>query len=193
MKSKRIKPQPLKSSAEFLSTIVALTTLEATKRKMEAERDLELQALNRRFDARLDPVLAEIKGRMALAETYAEEHRKELLPPKAKSAIYALARFGWREGNRKVALLARVTPEQAIAALKALGLDEYVRKTEELAKDKLLGDCKDDKTLPYTRPEGGQMVPVALADVGLKITQTETFYVEPTSEAADAIKAGEAA
>lgn len=194
-KTKRIKPQPLQTQEQFEATIAAIVTLEATKRAIEAERDLELQRVNSSFDARIDPVLAQLKGRMALAAAYADEHRKELLTGKTKSALCGLARFGWREGNRKVEQLARVTVENAIAALKALGLGDYVRPKEEIAKDKILADCKDDKTIAVRvvvqKLETWLSVP--LANAGLKITQGESFFVEPASDAAETLKPAEAA
>jgi phage host-nuclease inhibitor protein Gam len=190
-KSKRLKPEPLASVPEFLETVVALTTLEALKRKIEAERDAELIAVKARYDQRLAPVLTEIKGRLALAEAYAEAHRKELLPPKAKSALYGLARFGWREGNRTVATLRRdLTAEQVIASLKAIGLGDYVRTTEEIARAKLLADCRNDKTIAIVAQtaRGPRRRHIALARAGLKITQGENFFVEPTSDAAETMK-----
>lgn len=195
MKSKRIKPQPLQSAEEFFAVVDALVKLEATKRKYEAARDLALQRVNEAFDLKLAPVLAEIKGKLALAGPYAEANRKTLLPPKLKSTVRGLARFGFREGNRKVELRSGITVEHAINALKALGLTNYVATKEEIAKAKILADCKDDLSLAVRDPgselETWRSVP--LANAGLRITQGEGFYIEPASDAAAIMNAGESA
>ncbi len=193
MKSKRIKPQPLQSAEEFFAIVDALVKLEATKRKYEAARDLALQRVNAAFDLKLAPVLAEIKGKLALAGPFAEANRKTLLPPKLKSTVRGLARFGFRDGNRKVELRNGVTVEHAINALKALGITDYVAKKEEIAKAKILTDCKDDETLSVRDPgaelETWRSVP--LANAGLRITQGEGFYIEPASDAANTLKPSE--
>lgn len=196
-KSNRIKSTPIANKIEFLATVSSLAMLEARKRQIDAERDLELQAVNRRFDALTEPIAAQMKGQMALASAYAEAHRDELLPKDAKSVRVTMATFGWRTGNRTVGLLSRVTVEHAIRALKALGLGAYVAQKEEIAKARILADAKDDKTITVTL--GGDRVAglvkrqVPLADAGLKITQGEAFFVEPTSEAAETLKSAAAA
>lgn len=196
-KSNRIKSTPIANKIEFLATVSSLAMLEARKRQIEAERDLELQAVNRRFDALTEPLAAQMKGQMALAEAYAEAHREELLPKDAKSVRVTMATYGWRTGNRAVSLLSRVTVDHAIRALKALGLGGYVAQKEEIAKAKILADCQDDKTIAVELGgawEAGMVKrQVPLADAGLKITQGETFFVEPTSEAAETLKSAAAA
>jgi phage host-nuclease inhibitor protein Gam len=182
---KRIKAQPITTRSEFLAIVTTLAQLEAQRRQIDAARDLQLQSVNLKFDAQLAPVAEKIKGQFALAEAYADTHRDELLPKDAKSVEAPLARYGWRTGNRTVKLLARVTEENAIAALKAQGLDGYVLTTESLARSLILADCSDDKTLKVAivRPGGiAQNLQVALSDVGLKIAQAETFFIEPKSD-----------
>lgn len=192
MKSKRIKSKPLASAEEFHAILDAVVQLEATKRKYEAARDLAVQRICDRFDAKLDPVLADLKGKLALAEAYADAHRNELLTTKAKSVARGLIRFGWREGNRKVEQRKGVTVEHVVNALKALGLGAYVATKEEIAKAKILADCKDNETLTVT--VGGDKVAgfvtrtVPLANAGLRITQDESFYIEPASDAAETLK-----
>lgn len=192
-KPTRIKPSPIATKIEFLATVSELAMLETEKRRIEAERDIALQAINRQYDTLAEPIIDRMKGHMARAEAYADEHRAELLPKNAKSVNTSLATFGWRTGNRTVGLLSRVTVENAIAALKGIGLTDYVATKEEIARAKILADSKDDKTLPYTRVKDGVSADVALADVGLKITQGETFFVDPTSETAETLKSAEAA
>jgi phage host-nuclease inhibitor protein Gam len=194
MKStKRMKPQPLQTAAEFFAVVDALVTLEAHKRKIEAERDIAKQKIETEFSARLAPVLAEIKGKLALAGDYADDHRSELLPDKkAKSFRRGLTSIGWRTGNRKVDTRSGVTVERAIELLKSVGLADFVRQKEEINKEKILDACKDDKTITVGVGLKHEIT-VAIADAGLKITQGEGFYVEPASDAAETMKPAEAA
>lgn len=190
MKSKRIKSTPIASRGEFFDRVNEIASLETRKRAIEAQRDAELQAVNLRFDRQLEPIVEQMKGKLALAEAYAETNRGDLLPKDAKSALVALARYGWRTGNRTVKLLSRVTEENAINALKALGLGRYVDTTETIAKARILADCVDDRTLPVHDPKG---VAQPLSEVGLRIAQSETFFIEPTSESAETVKPEERA
>lgn len=200
----RMKPSPLATRAEYLETVAELATLETTKRRILAERDAAIQRVTLDFAARLAPITERIKGKFALAEAYAEEHRAELLPPDAKSVKTTLATFGWRKGNRKVVLMSRVSEEDAIAKLKALRLDGYVRLKEEVARDAILDACTDDKTLcrhvcdPVGNPvfrDGSiaVMEDVALSAAGLKIAQTDDFYIDPNSDEAKTLHATGAA
>jgi phage host-nuclease inhibitor protein Gam len=188
----RIKPTPISSVDAFTLAIDELATLEAMRRKIEAERDLEVAAVKTRFAERLGPIEDRIKGKGALVLAYAEEHRAALLPKDKKSATTALAVYGWRTGNRCVKLLSRVSEELAINALKALGLGYLVRQVEAINRDQILSDCKDDKTIGLRVGMAHEM-PIALSDAGLRIAQGETFYVEPRSDAATTLKPVEAA
>jgi phage host-nuclease inhibitor protein Gam len=190
-KTKRIKVSPLSNTIEFHAAVSEIAALEAKLRGIEAERDTALQAVNKEFDARTEPVAAAIKAISGLALAYAEAHRSELLPKDAKSVRLSFATFGWRTGNRTVALLPNVKAEHVINTMKAGGLaDSYVRVNEEINREAILADCKDDKTLPYLRKIDGLMQKLTLASIGLRISQRETFYVEPVSatDAAETIK-----
>lgn len=204
-RSTRIKPQPLQDRAAFLAEVAALLALEATKRKINAERDAALLKVNAEFDGRLAPIEADIKGRMALASDYADGHAAELLPDKAsRSFTTETARIGWRTGNRTVAQKSGVTVEHVVNSLQALGLESYVKIERSINRAAILADCTDDKTLNrVVRDPAGAVVldenqqpmtePVLIGDVGLKITQGESFYIEPKSASAETLKPVEAA
>lgn len=190
-KSTRIKVTPIANTTEFHATVSELARLELQARTINLKREDELQRVNKIFDQAIEPIAEKMKGLGALALAYAEAHRDQLLPKGAKSVGLSFATYGWRTGNRTVGLLSRVTVEHVINALKAAGLgDAYVVTKEELSRAKILADCKDDKTLPYQVLKDGVVQDVKLADFGLKISQTESFYVEPVSatDAAETIK-----
>lgn len=199
MKTSRIKNQPLTSRREFLGLIAEIAALEAQARALAAARDIEIAAVQAEHETRIAPLAELIKGKFALVEAYADHHRDELLPKGKKSTTTETVTYGWRTGNRTVKLMSRVTEEQAIAALKGLSLGAYVRKVEEIAKSLILCDCEDDKHLivatydPAGEPnyKDGKLITrtVPLANVGLRIAQPETFFIEPASADANTVQA----
>lgn len=200
--AKRLKAQPIADRAEFLALVAEIAALEAESRAHAALRDIEIAAITAKHEGDIAPLAEKIKGKLALVEAYAEEHRAELLPKDAKSAKTEAATYGWRVGNRTVKLMSRVTEADAISALKQLGLGAYVRTEEAVAKNLILCDCEDDKHLIAATLEQGEPVmkdgavvtrTVPLQNVGLKITQAETFFIEPASADANTVKAEAAA
>lgn len=200
---KRLKVQPITDRAEFLTLVAEISALEAEARTCAGARDILIAQIQAEHETQIAPLAEKIKGKMSLVEAYTEAHRAELLPKDAKSAKTDTATFGWRVGNRTVKLMSRVSEEQAIAALKGLSLGAYVRKVEEIAKSLILCDCEDDQHLiAATYDETGEPKhkdghvitrTVPLANVGLRIVQPETFFIEPHSADANTVKAEGAA
>jgi phage host-nuclease inhibitor protein Gam len=200
MASKRLKIRTLANEAEFISTINSVAALQAAASKVIAKRDAEIVRIQQRYDETLTPIDNQIAALVALADDYANAHRAELLKGDKKSVDTACATYGWRTGNRTVkALGKKYTEEVIIDLLKEKDLEEYVRSVEVIAKDKILIDCTDNKTLTtpeYVEQASGEVaIPaetIALADVGLKITQSESFYIEPKATSGETLKASEA-
>jgi MinD-like ATPase involved in chromosome partitioning or flagellar assembly len=62
---------------------------------------------------------------------------------------------------------------------------DYIRQTEEIAKDKLLADRDVDEVVVYDTPDGSERNTTmrdAMAVCGIQVVQDETFYVEPKKE-----------
>lgn len=185
----RIKAPTLGSHGEFLALVNELAQLEIEQRTLAAQRDARLAAIEAEFDAQLAPITEKIKGRVALAAAYAREHRTELLAKDAKSARTTLATYGWRTGNRTVALLGHYTTETVIARLKQTGLGRFIRTREEIARDAILAMSRNGKTVTlHAAAPGRRPRHIALARAGLRITQAETFYVEPHAATAETLK-----
>lgn len=193
MKTKRIKPTPLGNRAEFLALVNDLAQLELEHRTIEGRRGGELLAVNTRYDREVEPVLEKIKAKVALAAAYAKENRAELIPKGAKSESTGTATYGFRLGNRTVRVLPDWTEEQVIAALKKIGFPAGVRSREEIAKDAVLAASRNGVTVPCVIWRGNRPAKriTHLHRAGLKITQAETFFVEPATPAAATLKTGE--
>jgi phage host-nuclease inhibitor protein Gam len=170
-KSNRIKAPSLRTRAEFDSTIDQLARLTVALRAIEAERDAKLQAVREKHDAPCAELAAEISALALAAEKFAEEHRDELFPGKAKSAETALALFGFRLGQPTLKTLSKAwTWERVLEALDAAGLTHFIRTKREPDKEGLKQHLPPDQ----------------LAAVGCRIDQAEAFFVEPKERASDA-------
>lgn len=191
--TKRIKAPALLNRAAFDLTVDTIARATTKLRKLEAARDDAIQ----KTQAAHAGAIAELEEQIALAaglcEKYAEDHRDELLPGKAKSAETPLARYGFRLGNRTVALLNRKCSwEAAVKILKGLKFLDCVRTVEEVNKETILArtDATGQLITSAELPHQQKPVQMPLATVGLKINQAETFYIEPKVDGADSVKAG---
>jgi phage host-nuclease inhibitor protein Gam len=171
----RLKAPQLTSRAQFEQVINEIATCEVRKRRLAAKRDAKIQAIQEEFQPEEARVQGELDGLLVLAEKYAEDHRDELFPKETKSAETSLARFGFRYGNPTLALLNRkCTWDGVNAALKVLGFASHVRSVEEVDKDGIKNAKFSEQTLKA---------------MGLKITQSETFFIEPKLEDAETVRA----
>jgi len=192
--SKRIKVTPIPDADTFYQTVNAAADIQTEINVLEARRDRALQRVAAAFAAKLAPLDEAIKAKVTLAEAYADAHKKELLPKDKKSVELAQAIFGWRTGMPAVRFTSKQIEEATVVeALKANHLGTYVRTVEEVAKDKILADAKriEERNITVLNSDRGTYV--ILAEVGLKITQSETFYIEPKVATGETLKPAEAA
>lgn len=164
-KSTRIKAPAITTRTEFLAAVDELARIEVELRQQEAERDAQIQAARDRISPFID-LLTEERTRLILsAEKYAEAHRDELLPGKAKSAETPLATYGFRIGLPTLKTLKGWNWDKVLCALRALRWRKLIRVKYEPDKDAI-------KRLPAAR----------LAEIGCRIDQAEAFYVEPKEQ-----------
>ena len=103
-----------------------------------------------------------------IMQTFATEHREELFS-RRKSYESAHGTFGFRTGTPKLKNIKGFTWASVTNLVKEF-LPEYIRVSEELAKDRLLADRDKEE------------VAEQLSKCGMTIVQDETFYVEPKKE-----------
>jgi len=165
----RLKADGFGTREEFDQAVDQIARKEVERRKLQAERDRRIQDIQERHNPAICALGDEIDALMARADSYAKDHREELLPPGKQGAETALALFGFRWGNKALALLSsRWTWEKVIASLRAAGLDCLVRTKEEVDKDQAKQDLSEG----------------VLAQHGMRIRQSETFWVEPKTDTA---------
>ena len=101
-------------------------------------------------------------------QAYEIENKAELFAKK-KSLEIVHGTIGFRTGTPKLKTLKGFTWAAALQLVKDK-LQNYIRTSEEIAKDKLLAD----------RDVEGMME--QMAKCGIAVTQDETFYIEPKAE-----------
>lgn len=163
----RIKAESFASLTEFEIAVDRIAALEVERRRIEAERDEAVQTVLEDHAAALTTRKAEIDGLVSRASAYAKDHRDELIPKGRQGSETGTANYGFRWGTKALALLSATWSWPAvIESLIAARLDRFVRVKTEVDKDAV----KD------------QLPEATLAQHGMRVRQTESFWVEPKSD-----------
>ncbi len=156
----------IQSQDAFERTIDLIAQLSVQLRILQAKMDKKLQAVRDEHGPAIQAVSDQIGAHLELAEAYAFEHKDEVFGPKRKSAATKLAEYGLRIGQPTLKTLnRRWTWAKVLEAVKATLPGRYVRTKEDLDKESIRAQLGND--------------PAALATIGLRIEQTEAFWVEP--------------
>lgn len=141
---------------------------DSTIQKIEADMELKITAIREKEAVRLAELQQKKDDAVEVLQAFATEN-KETLFAKVKSYKSVHGVIGFRTGTPKIKQLKGFTKESVLALVKVL-LPDYVRTTEEVAKDKLLAD------------RDGEGMEDNMKRCGLSVVQDETFYVEPKKE-----------
>lgn len=163
--TKEVTVRTLEDVERLMATVAAA---DAAARKITAQMDAEITRIRERYAAALDAEKAAREAAEAQIASWAELHKADFGDRRSMALTHGT--LGWRLGNPAVKLRARVRAEQALEMVKAR-LPEFVRTAEELDKAALLN--------AYA---GKAVTDADLEACGLRIAQTERFYVEPKTE-----------
>lgn len=113
---------------------------------------------------------ADLQAKSDALRAWAEAHPEEF-PKGRKSLEFLSGTLGFRTGTPKLALLSRAfTWEKVLELLRGKGWTGLIRTKQEVAKDAVIAQRDSD---------------LDLRTVGLKVTQDESFFVEPMLTDAD--------
>lgn len=147
--------------------------------KINADIELACAKIREKWADKLTVLQAERDTAFDTLQAFASEHPE--LFTKKKSLDMAHGVIGFRTGTPKLKTLKGFTWEAAKTLVKKL-LPDYIRTTEEIAKDKMLAD-RDSQLMREGDPLGpGKPMSEAMAECGIQVVQDETFYVEPKKE-----------
>jgi phage host-nuclease inhibitor protein Gam len=137
------------------------------ERRLTADMDQRIKAIRDDYADDLASVADNINTLTALAQQWAEANPDKFA--KKKSLQLTHGTLGFRTGTPKLKLLRGWSWDGVLSRLKEHGKSaSFIRAKEEIAKEEILAsyarnDCFDDD----------------LKHIGLKVTQDESFYVEP--------------
>ena len=152
--------------------------------KINAEIDLQCAKIREKYQQKLGELMCDRECAFDTLQAFATENQAELFSKK-KSLDMAHGTIGFRTGTPKLKTLKGFTWASALQLAKNFLPFAYIRKTEEIAKDKLLAD-RDLKEVALYDTQTGDPREVtmreAMAACGIQVSQDETFYVEPKKE-----------
>lgn len=148
---------------------------DAQVQKINADIELQCAKIREKYADRLAALSSDREKAFDTLQAFAVENQAELFSKK-KSLEMAHGIIGFRTGTPKLKTLKGFTWASALQLVKEF-LPDYVRHTEEIAKDKLLAD-KDGQS----NEAGSPSMCEQMAKCGIQVVQDETFYVEPKKE-----------
>lgn len=151
---------------------------DAESAKITADIELQCAKIREKYAGRLAELDAAKTVAFDTLQSFATENQSELFSKK-KSLDMAHGVIGFRTGTPKLKTLKGFTWASALQLVKEF-LPGYVRKTEEVAKDKLLADR--DMDVRVKDGAGEVKLSQEMTRCGIQVVQDETFYVEPKKE-----------
>lgn len=148
--------------------------------KINAEIELACAKIREKYADRLATLTDEREQAFDTLQSFATENQAELFTKK-KSLDMAHGVIGFRTGTPKLKTLKGFTWESAKTLVKKF-LSDYIRTTEEIAKDKMLADRFAQVVRPGDPLGPGVPLTEVMAECGIQVVQEETFYVEPKKE-----------
>lgn len=168
------------------NAFAAFAKADASINKINADIELQCAKIREKRQAELTQLTAEREQAFDTLQAFATENQAELFSKK-KSLDMAHGTIGFRTGTPKLKTLKGFTWASALELVKTFLPSSYIRKTEEVAKDKLLAD-RDMEEVNVTA-DGMVLQPMSMKDAmakcGIQVVQEETFYVEPKKEEVD--------
>lgn len=164
----RIKLQPNPLTRDDIETLVAdIATAANTKRSITATVDSQILDIRQHHAGSLSILDAEIKTKSALVQSWAEANPEAF--GKLKSLKLPFGTIGFRTGTPKLKTLSGFTLARVLARLCELAWGRaFVRVAEEVNKESLIAAHRD-----------GSLTDAELRQAGCRVTQEETFFIEP--------------
>lgn len=150
--------------------------------KINAEIELQCAKIREKYQNELGTLMCDLQCAFDTLQAFATENQAELFAKK-KSLDMAHGTIGFRTGTPKLKPLKGFTWASALELVRSFMPKEYIRSTEEIAKDRLLADRDMKEVLLTGQKDGGKVsMRDAMAKCGICVTQDEAFYVEPKKE-----------
>ena len=154
-----------RDEAESLVNDIALT--ENRRRILTAEMDEKILAIRENYAPALDTCAESLTHMTALVQAWAEANPSAFAPK--KSVEFPAGKVGFRTGTPKLKTLAGWTLARVLDKLNSLPWGAaFVRVKSEVDKEAILAQHSQ-----------GNFQPAELREIGCKIEQDESFFIEP--------------
>jgi phage host-nuclease inhibitor protein Gam len=165
---KKQKGPVLKTREDVEQCVGVLARLTIDRMGVEATLNDELKAVRDRYQEELTNLGEDADAEFRMLKEWAEAHPEEFSEKKSLELTHGV--IGFRTGTPAVRFMRGVSEDEAIALIKLdPRWDRYLRMVTEINKQAIIEDRE-------------ALEAAGLAALGLKITQSETFYAEPTIE-----------
>jgi phage host-nuclease inhibitor protein Gam len=166
MKTNRIKnTQPVIRTREAMESLIGeIAALKNQQRLLTAAMDEKIQFIREQYEPQRAAQNEALDQKMEHARVWSEANPQEFGAARSIETVHGAV--GWRTGQPSLKTLPGWTFDRVLQTLKAVGAPGYIRVKEEVHKQNLLSD----------RDALGAE---KLRELGLRIVQEETFYVEP--------------
>jgi phage host-nuclease inhibitor protein Gam len=166
MKTNRIKnTQPVIRTREALESLIGeIAALKNQQRLLTAAMDGQIQEIRGQYEAQLTVQNEALDEKVERARAWSEANPREFGAARSIETMHGV--LGWRTGQPALKTLPGWTFDRVLQTLKSLGAPGYIRVKEEVHKQNLLSDRE---------AIGAEK----LREIGLRVVQEETFFVEP--------------
>lgn len=161
----------IRERAEAETHVNTVAALVNERRGVAAQMDAEILNLKKEYELELAYLDVLIKVGTDNLEAWALANPSEFEKDK-KSIEFLAGRIGFRTGTPKLALLGRQwTWDKVRAAIQKFGF-QFIRTKEEVDKEAILA-------FAAAEADKGRLEAKVLTPIGVKVTQGESFFVEP--------------
>lgn len=163
----RIVERTAVTREEVESLINEIACIENRRRQLNAEQDAQILAIREQVGPALDMCAQDLKTKSALVQAWAEANPQEF--GNKKSVEFPAGKIGFRTGMPKLKCITGWTFARVLEKLLSLPWGAgFVRVKQEIDKEALIA-AQTQSTLS----------PAELREVGVKIDQEESFFIEP--------------
>lgn len=162
---KAVVPTPRKEALPTLAKEIAFS--QSALKKIEAEIEQRTQKLREGYAETIRQHQETIAECTSLLESYALEHRDQFDTKRSQDITHGV--MGFRVSNPAVTI-ARGLSKKITGILEESGLTQFLRTKQELDKEKIIASRQDEDIM------------ARLENIGITVSQKETFYFEPKEE-----------
>ena len=136
------------TSEQMEGAMAAYASADAEMAKINAAMDVQFTAIREKYSARLTELASRRQQAFDTVQAYATENRDTLFAKK-KSQDNSHGTFGFRTGTPKLKTRRGFTWAAVLELLRGAA-PSYIRRTEDVAKDRLLADRPDQAAASHS-------------------------------------------